>query len=280
MNLSSLISLSLILLRSNINTIIFDFSYPQRYKYLYIYLSPQRICTLECVYKLTKSKMSSLSVFISLSLAFSLLFASSNAATFEIRNNCSYTVWAAAVPGGGRRLDGGQVWTLNVNASTRQARIWARTNCNFDGNGRGQCQTGDCGGLLECQGYGQPPNTLAEYALNQFSNMDFFDISLVDGFNVPMEFSPTSGRCRGVRCTGDINGQCPNELRAPGGCNNPCTVFKTDQYCCNNAGNCGPTSFSRFFKDRCPDAYSYPKDDPTCTSTCPGGSNYRVVFCP
>ncbi|KAD0838884.1 hypothetical protein FH972_027283 [Carpinus fangiana] len=72
---------------------------------------------------------------------------------------------------------------------------------------------------------------------------------------------------------------CPNELKAPGDCNNPCTVFKTDQYCCNS-GSCEPIDFSKFFKDRCPDAYSYPKDDQTSTFTCPGGTNYKVVFCP
>ncbi|KAM5578951.1 hypothetical protein ABKV19_008982 [Rosa sericea] len=211
-----------------------------------------------------------------------LYFAAStvNAATFNIRNNCPFTVWAAAVPGGGTPLGSGQTWTINVNAGTTRARIWARTNCNFDGAGRGRCQTGDCGGLLQCQGYGQPPNTLAEYSLNQYMNMDFIDISLVDGFNVPMDFSPTSNGCtRDIRCTADINGQCPAQLKAPGGCNNPCTVFKTDQYCCNS-GNCGPTDYSRFFKSRCPDAYSYPKDDPTSLFTCPGGTNYRVVFCP
>jgi len=151
--------------------------------------------------------------------------------------------------------------------------------CNFNGAGRGTCETGDCNGLLQCQAFGKPPNTLAEYALNQFNNLDFFDISLVDGFNVPMDFSPVSGNCRGIRCAADINGQCPNPLRASGGCNNPCTVFKTDQYCCNS-GNCSPTDYSRFFKQRCPDAYSYPKDDQTSTFTCPGGTNYRVVFCP
>lgn len=62
-------------------------------------------------------------------------------------------------------------------------RIWSRTNCNFDGNGRGKCQTRDCNGRLKCQGFGSPPNTLAEFALNQPNNLDFFDISLVDGFN-------------------------------------------------------------------------------------------------
>ncbi|KAF9617577.1 hypothetical protein IFM89_037389 [Coptis chinensis] len=209
-----------------------------------------------------------------------VLFTVVHAATFEIRNQCPYTVWAAAVPGGGQQLNSGQSWTINVNAGTAGARIWGRTNCNFDGSGRGRCETGDCGGLLSCQGFGQPPNTLAEYALNQFSGLDFFDISLVDGFNIPMDFSPTGG-CRGIRCSADINGQCPNELRAPGGCNNPCTVFKTNEYCCTNGqGSCGPTNYSRFFKERCPDAYSYPQDDPSSTFTCPGGGNYRVVFCP
>ncbi|KAK9927273.1 hypothetical protein M0R45_024465 [Rubus argutus] len=212
-----------------------------------------------------------------------LYFAAStvNAATFNIRNNCPFTVWAAAVPGGGRQLANGQMWTLNVSPGTKGARIWARTKCNFDGAGRGRCETGDCGGLLQCQGYGQPPNTLAEYALNQYNNLDYIDISLIDGFNVPMDFSPTSGCARGIRCTADINGQCPGQLRAPGGCNNACTVFKTNHYCCNS-GNCGPTDFSKFFKTRCPDAYSYPQDDRTSkvVFACPGGTNYRVVFCP
>ncbi|KAL3743095.1 hypothetical protein ACJRO7_018401 [Eucalyptus globulus] len=95
-----------------------------------------------------------------------------------------------------------------------------------------------------------------------------------------MDFSPTSNGCnRGIECTADINGQCPAQLKAPGGCNNPCTVFKIDQYCCNS-GSCEPTNFSKFFKDRCPNAYSYPMDDPASTFTCPGGTDYRVMFCP
>ncbi|KAJ8766153.1 hypothetical protein K2173_021670 [Erythroxylum novogranatense] len=208
------------------------------------------------------------------------LITSTHAALFDIRNNCPSTVWAAAVPGGGMQLNSGQSWSLNVNAGTTGARIWARTGCQFDGAGRGRCTTGDCGGLLQCQAYGSPPNTLAEYALNQFNNLDFFDISLVDGFNVPMEFSPTSGGCtRGITCNAPINEQCPSQLRTQDGCNNPCTVYKTNEYCCNT-GSCGPTPLSMFFKDRCPDAYSYPKDDQTSTFTCPGGTNYKVVFCP
>ncbi|XP_034708978.1 protein P21-like [Vitis riparia] len=220
------------------------------------------------------------SLSISSFLLATLFFTSAHAAFFNIQNRCPYTVWAAAVPGGGWRLDQGQSLILTVNPGTTGGRVWARTGCNFDGAGRGGCQTGDCGGVLQCTAYGAPPNTLAEFALNQFNNLDFFDISLVDGFNVPMAFNPTSNGCtRGILCTADIVGQCPSQLGTQGGCNNPCTVFKTNEYCCNS-GSCGPTDYSRYFKTRCPDAYSYPKDDPTSTFTCPGDTNYDVIFCP
>ncbi|CBI34739.3 unnamed protein product, partial [Vitis vinifera] len=98
-------------------------------------------------------------------LLLSLLFTSTHAATFDILNKCTYTVWAAASPGGGRRLDSGQSWTIT--------------------------------------------------------------------------------------------------------------------YCCTDGpGSCGPTTYSKFFKDRCPDAYSYPQDDKTSLFTCPSGTNYKVTFCP
>ncbi|KAH7661104.1 Thaumatin family protein [Dioscorea alata] len=204
---------------------------------------------------------------------------SAASATFDIVNNCSYTVWAAAIPGGGRQLNNGEIWTISVNAGTTGGRVWARTGCNFNSSGHGSCETGDCKGLLECQVYGKSPDTLAEFALNQYANLDYIDISLVDGFNVPMDFSPTGGCARGIQCSTDIIGQCPAVLKAPGGCNNPCIVFKTDEYCCNS-GTCKPTTYSKFFKGLCPDAYSYPKDDQSSTFTCPSGTNYKVVFCP
>lgn len=229
--------------------------------------------------------MGSAKNFLILIPIFACLYVSfTNAATFDVVNQCTYTVWAAASPtGGGRQLDQGQTWTFDVAPGTRMARIWGRNNCNFDANGQGQCGTGDCTGGLVCQGWGRPPNTLAEFTLQDpnNNNLDTIDISLVDGFNIPMDFSPTTSACRGIRCAGPINEECPAPLRTNGGCNNPCQVFGTVEYCCTSVrGSCGPTEYSRFFKDRCPDAYSYPQDDETSTFTCPGGTNYRVVFCP
>ncbi|XP_022922344.1 protein P21-like [Cucurbita moschata] len=233
----------------------------------------------------TKMKM----IIMNICFLFSLLsFCShTHAAIFEIRNNCDFTVWAAAVPGGGQQLNQTDVWTLEVKPDVTNARIWARTNCNFDASGRGRCETGDCGGLLHCQAYGTPPTTLAEYISYQFDilNLDIGDISLTDGFNVPIEFSPTSSECTGgnISCKADINRQCPKELKAPGGCNNPCTVFGGDRYCCTaRDSSCGSTGYSRFFKNMCPYAYSYPKDIAPVVFTCPGGTNYNytVIFCP
>ena len=137
-----------------------------------------------------------------------------------------------------------------------------------------------CGGLFQCQGGGSgaaPPHTLAEFSLDQFGNLDFYDISLVDGFNVPMVFNSTSPECSSIDCTGDLNGNCPTELKAPGGCNNPCAVFKTKGYCCTAGADCKATNYSMFLKVGCPGAYTIPYYDATSAYSCPGGSNYNVL---
>ncbi|KAL6626599.1 hypothetical protein ACP70R_030325 [Stipagrostis hirtigluma subsp. patula] len=217
-----------------------------------------------------------------------LSVAAIGATTFSITNRCSFTVWPAAVPvGGGKQLDPGESWTLNIPAGTAPGRVWPRTGCSFDSAGKGSCQTGDCGGVLACTSNGKPPITLGEFTVG--GGTDFFDISLVDGFNVPMDFLPVStngqggkGCSRGPHCATNITAQCPSELTAPGGCNSACTVFKKDNYCCTgNASNpCEPTTYSVFFIRMCPDAYSYARDDTFTTFTCPSGTNYQVVFCP
>ncbi|CAL4951038.1 unnamed protein product [Urochloa decumbens] len=217
-----------------------------------------------------------------------LLLPVTNGATLSIINRCSYTVWPAAVPvGGGVQLDPGKSWTIDMQSATRGS-VWPRTGCSFDfeNTGRGSCQTGDCGGILTCTSKGQSPLTLAEFNFGQ-GGMDVFDISLVDGFNVPMDLLPVpakgqgeQGCSKGPHCTANITSQCPRELKAPGGCNNACTVFKQDSYCCNGSSTCKPTNYSRFFKRMCPEAYSYALDSSDTTFTCPSGTNYQVIFCP
>jgi hypothetical protein len=135
-------------------------------------------------------------------LVASLAAGGANAATFTITNRCSFTVWPAATPvGGGTQLNPGQTWTINVPAGTSSGRVWGRTGCNFDGAGRGGCATGDCGGALSCSLSGRPPMTLAEFTLG--GSQDFYDLSVIDGYNVAMSFSCSSGvglTCRDSRC--------------------------------------------------------------------------------
>ncbi|XP_031252238.1 thaumatin-like protein [Pistacia vera] len=222
-------------------------------------------------------------------LYLSLAFTGVHAALFEIQNNCSYTVWAAADPGGGRELHQGQSWFINTDPNFGDiGRIWARTNCNFNVIGMCKCESGDCDGLLYCVSRGKTPVTLAEYTFGSggsHKSTDFFDISLVDGFNVPMEFRATSTGCnQAIKCAADINRLCPTELRDPGGCNHPCTVFNTDNLCCRGSFCTTPetsaSAYFKFFKDLCPNAYSYALDYATTTFTCPSGTDYKVVFCP
>jgi hypothetical protein len=67
-------------------------------------------------------------------------------------------------------------------------RFWARTGCNFNQNGQGHCATGDCGDKLQCNGAGGvPPVTLVEVTLRGSGGQDYYDVSLVDGFNVPVQ---------------------------------------------------------------------------------------------
>lgn len=213
-----------------------------------------------------------------------------SARVFTIVNYCKETLWPAVTPGenfngGGFVLKPGQsaVFTAPVSWS---GRIWARTGCKFDQNGNGQCQTGSCGTTLKCSASGKTPASLAEFTLAQ---PDFYDVSLVDGFNVPISIRPINGKgnCSSAGCDSDLRATCPNELsvKANGktiGCRSACDVFNTDEYCCRgNYGNpstCKPTFYSKKFKEACPTSYSYAYDDPTSIFTC-SGTDYVIAFC-
>ena len=72
---------------------------------------------------------------------------------------------------------------ITVSAPDNWAgRFWPRTWC--DPNSK-HCLTGDCGNKLQCNGAGgNPPVTLVEITLKGWQGLDYYDISLVDGFNI------------------------------------------------------------------------------------------------
>ncbi|CAN6330017.1 unnamed protein product [Urochloa humidicola] len=67
------------------------------------------------------------------------------------------------------------------------------------------CTTGDCTGELSCRGLGNPPTTLAEYTIGSSggAQQNFYDISIIDGYNLAMDFSCSTGKalkCREQGC--------------------------------------------------------------------------------
>ncbi|KAL5221924.1 hypothetical protein ABZP36_026637 [Zizania latifolia] len=183
--------------------------------------------------------------------------------TFTLSNYCSQPIWPATLAGAGTpqlsttgfRLDQGQ--SVQVPAPTGwSGRVWARTGCDFDGAGvvgasASACQTGDCGGRIECAGTGSsPPATLFEVTLAKGAgDRDYYDVSLVDGYNLPVVVVPQArqgggGGCATTGCTADLNRSCPKELQVDGGsgggavaCRSACEAFGQDQYCCSGALN-------------------------------------------
>lgn len=142
-------------------------------------------------------------------------FTTSVACTFTITNNCPYTIWPATLAGAGTpplpatgfQLDSGQSIAIPSTPGW-SGRIWARTGCTFDVTGVGSCQTGDCGGRLECNGMGAtPPASLFEITLGIGDLKDFYDVSIVDGYNLPLVAAPRGvcGGCNATGCIADIN---------------------------------------------------------------------------
>ncbi|XP_057846312.1 pathogenesis-related thaumatin-like protein 3.8 [Cryptomeria japonica] len=139
------------------------------------------------------ARVSDLVLLLVAGLAIPLLMHQLGAVKFDLKNQCGYTVWPAGLPGlGGQQLDQNVTWTVDVPAGTQAGRFWARTGCSFDASGGGTCKTGDCGGQLNCTVSGAVLATLAEYTQ---SDQDYYDVSLVDGFNVPLSINPTKSNC-------------------------------------------------------------------------------------
>ncbi|KAG9130384.1 hypothetical protein Leryth_004397 [Lithospermum erythrorhizon] len=237
----------------------------------------------------------SLLIMISISFAILILSRGVFGATFTFVNKCEYTVWPGILANAGTpsldstgfELPQGSTRTF-IAPTGWSGRFWGRTGCKFDESGLGICSTGDCGsGQIECNGAGAaPPATLAEFTLGTVGQ-DFYDVSLVDGYNLAMvvDASGGSGMCASTGCVTDLNQACPNELKVGDGeaCKSACEAFQSAEYCCSGAYNspaaCKPTVYSQMFKAFCPRSYSYAYDDPTSTFTC-GGADYTLTFCP
>ncbi|XP_009142207.1 PR5-like receptor kinase [Brassica rapa] len=222
--------------------------------------------------------------------------------SFTIENKCDYTIWPAtynyqgSVDTTGFILEKGEKRTINTTSSWI-GYLWGRTLCSRDSStGYFSCITGDCdSGNIECSKEGVPPATLAEFNLASDGGNDYYDVSVINGYNVPVLVTPENGLCKSIGCDIDIKKTCPTELWIPDirsndpyACRTSCQKNQTRELCCvghyQEVGippqECKRTIYSGTFNRTCPGAYSYAYDNNSSTFTCPYSSNFVIQFCP
>jgi hypothetical protein len=206
-----------------------------------------------------------------------------------IENQCNYTIWTLGgngmFGGGPLKTDPGEAYVAGW-ANNFSGRLWPRSGCNAGGTG---CtQTGN--------------DTLAEFTLTAGMNSDWYDISLVDGFTIPLAIiqmsapwtpSPTyvpggplgaDQECGSPVCAIDLNPGCPASQQEKDGAGN-IWGCKNGQ---SGPGGKGPTPVTTYLKAGCPTSYTYPFDDPQSLFLCltaaqnggVGAKDYKIIYCP
>ncbi|KAJ7118510.1 thaumatin-like protein [Mycena crocata] len=251
-------------------------------------------------------------LFVTFSLAAASMVGAQRSIT--VYNACPFTVWPALYTSSGGRPTQPTGWvapsftkiTFTV-PNDWDGRVWGRRNCDFSrGSGPNSCLDGGCIGGLLCDGNtgtGVPPATLAEWNMKGDGSSDFYDVSLVDGYNLPMRLDTNVG-CPVASCPVDLGPNCPADQKGPFdssgfpvGCMSACTVDalaghpQNSPNCCSGIFSGGPQVCPpsgvrnyHYFKDNCPNAYAYAFDEPSGTAlwTCPQSKRaaYTVTFCP
>jgi len=157
---------------------------------------------------------------------------------------------------GGWKLNQGDSMSLNLPTTLSAARFWARTGCTYDSSNHLKCETGDCplpsnyyspsNDGTQCQGIGGiPPYTIIELTLGGGTGDDFYDLSLVDGYNLPVtvqvqgtqtkSLPPDSKyNCGYPQCKAFDYSKCPPELVLRGAsgivaCLSICSAINNEQ---------------------------------------------------
>ncbi len=119
--------------------------------------------------------------------------------------------------------------------------------------------------------------SLAEFTFNtDFHDFDWYDISFVDAFNLPMAITPLARPdCDALACPADFLAGCPDVGKLEqGGMLVACVSPERDN---------GDSTVAQYF-EQCDDAYAWSADDqhgtdPSPTHAC-AGEDFAVTFCP
>ncbi|KAI8887005.1 Osmotin, thaumatin-like protein, partial [Backusella circina FSU 941] len=184
-----------------------------------------------------------------------------------------------------------------TNGQTHDPHVWletgASTNYAFDGSWSGRFYGYDHCEPDSCPMAGAAsPASLAEFT---FGTTDYYDVSFVDGYNLPLQILPVEPNmamdqainnnywCRTASCASVP--ACPEALLqtdGSSGCKSACSQFGNPEYCCagsfSTLATCPINAYAQRIKDACPDVYSYAYDDQTSLFQCVA-SAYTVTFC-
>jgi hypothetical protein len=207
----------------------------------------------------------------------------------RIRNHLAKLIYVEVLSGGSSALKS-DAFTLPAGGDTvyevpnvwRASRLWGRTE---------KTQSG--------------PSTLIEWTMGK---RDWYDISLVDGYNLPVTVAPVPGtyaksdstdsfQCGSISCTEDLLPDCPEALQKKDAfgqvlqCLSACSKYNQDEFCCrgvyDSAQVCRPSSwevdYPKLFKNACPTSVTYAFDDSSNNFICPAGADgigpdYEIGF--
>ena len=247
----------------------------------------------------------------------------------SITNACSFPVWIAQTPNAGfsalpgddpnpaAKLNAGQTVNYSIPPNGWGGRFWPKIGCDENGN---NCLAGSSVSGCPPDGCEPPADTKFEFFYDPLSSgkRPYYDISLVDGYTLPVKITPSTtdgGRCTTTDCVVAVNA-CPadeieglGDLRVIKGgqvvqCLAPCYKWvypppygmNRNKYdppgklmCCPTppvtAGECrvGPvvrTKYVQLVRAQCPSAYSYAYDDIGGSHDCPPGTSFLATLCP
>ncbi|ESK97019.1 thaumatin-like protein [Moniliophthora roreri MCA 2997] len=133
-----------------------------------------------------------------------------------------------------------------------------------------------------------------EWTLQGDGNLDYYDVSLVDGFNIPMAIT-NNVNYPVADCPVDLTATCPGELASAAGCASACFANldgnqQDSANCCSGShstpNTCPPDGVQSYdlFKGACLNSYAYAYDESSGTAlwTCDSSLNadYTLTFCP
>lgn len=125
---------------------------------------------------------------------------------------------------------------------------------------------------------GAEHHTLAEFTFNtDFNDFDWYNISHVDAFNLPMQIVPVARPdCATLTCADDLLGACPEQGQFEDADGEVVACVSPDR-------DDGSSPVAEYFES-CDDAYAWSGDDqngddPSPVRAC-AGEDWDIVFCP